>query len=77
MYKISNNISPLFMRDIMTEICVPYNTRSTTKVEKDGSGSFRCTKKSNYDIPSTKTVSNGLESISYLHSKIWKLIPMS
>ena len=25
MYKISYNLSPLFMRDMMTEICLPYN----------------------------------------------------
>ena len=62
------------MRDMMAEICVPYNTRSTTKVENDGSGSFRCTKKSNYEIPGTKTTSYGLESIRYLGLKIWKLI---
>ena len=58
----------------MTEICVPYNTRSTTKVEIDDSGSFQCTKRSNYEIPSTKTVSYGLESIRYLGPKIWKQI---
>ena len=75
MYKISNNLSPLFTRELMTEICVPYNTRSTTKVEIDDSGSFQCTKRSNYKIPSTKTVSYGLESIRYLGPKIWKLIP--
>ena len=57
MHKISKIISPFFMRDRMTEKLVPYNTRSTTKVEKDGSGSFRCSKKSNYEIPGTKTVS--------------------
>ena len=75
MYKISNNLSPLFTRELMTEICVPYNTRSTTKVEIDDSGSFQCTKRSNYEVPSTKTVSYGLESIRYLGPKIWKLIP--
>ena len=32
MYKILNNLSPLLMRDMMTEICVPYNARSTTEV---------------------------------------------
>ena len=26
MYKISNDLSPLFMKDMMTEICVPHNT---------------------------------------------------
>ena len=60
---------------MMTEICVPYNTRSTTKVEEDHNGSLQCTKRSNYEIPSTKTVSYGLESIRYLGPKIWKLIP--
>ena len=60
MYKISNNLSPLFTREMMTEICVLYNTRSTTKVEEDHSGNLQCTKRSNYEIPSTKTVSYGL-----------------
>ena len=71
MCKISNNLSPLFTRELMTEICVPYNTRSTTKVEIDDSGSFQCTKRSNYEIPNTKTVSYGLESIKYIGPKIW------
>ena len=46
MYKILNDLSPLFMEDLMTEICIPYNTRSTTKVEKDDYGNYRCMKKS-------------------------------
>ena len=73
MYKISNNLSPLFTREMMTEICFPYNTRLTTKVEEDDSGSFQCTNRSNYEIP--RTVFYGLESIRYLGPKIWKLIP--
>ena len=56
-YKISNNLSPLFMRDMMTDICAPYNMRSTTKVEKDDNGNLQCTNKSNYEIPGIKTVS--------------------
>ena len=75
MHKISKNISPFFMREGMTQKCVPYNTRATTKVEKDDSGTFRCSKKSNYEISITKTISYGLESIRYLGRKIWKLIP--
>lgn len=70
MYKIPNN---LFTREMMTEICVPYNT-ATTKVEEDHTGNLQCTKRSKYEIPSTKTVSYGLESIIYLGPKIWKLI---
>ena len=75
MYKISNDLSPPFMKDMMTEICIPYNTRSATKVEKDDKGSYSCFKKSNYKLPAVKTVSYGLESIRYLGPKIWKLVP--
>ena len=75
MLTIISVIISLFTRKMMTEICVPYNTRSTTKVEEDHSGSLQCTKRSNYEIPSTKTVSYGLESIRYLGPKIWKLVP--
>ena len=57
MYKISNDLSPPFMKDMMTEICIPYNTRSATKVEKDDKGSYSCFKKSNYKLPAVKTVS--------------------
>ena len=57
MYKVSNDLLPLFMRDMMTEICAPYNMRSTTKVEKDDNGNFQYTKISNYEIPGIKTVS--------------------
>ena len=32
MCKMSNDLSPPFMKDMMTKICIPYNTRSTTKV---------------------------------------------
>ena len=32
-YKTLNNLSPIFTRVLMTQICVPYNTTSTTKVE--------------------------------------------
>ena len=75
MLTIISVIVSVFTRKMMTEICVPYNTRSTTKVEEDHSGNLQCTKRSNYEIPSTKTVSYGSESIRYLGTKIWKLIP--
>ena len=35
----------------------------------------RTMKYCNYEIPGTKTVLHGLESIRYLGPKIWKLIP--
>ena len=68
MYRISNDLSPPFMKDMMTKICIPYNTRSATKVEKDDKGSYSCFKKSNYKLPAVK-------SIRYLGPKIWKLVP--
>ena len=70
MYKISNNLSPVFMRNMMTECHIPYNTQSMVKFEKDANGSLKCTKKSNFKLPSIKTVSCGLESIRYLGPKI-------
>ena len=75
MYKISNDLSPLFMKDLKTEICIPYNARSTTKVVKDDDGNYRCMKKSNYNLPAIKTASYGFESIRYLGPKIWILVP--
>ena len=44
MYKISNNLSPPFTRELITEIFFPYNMRSTTKVEENGNGSFNARK---------------------------------
>ena len=38
MYKISNDFSPIFIKDIVTESGIPYNTRSTAKMEKDTNG---------------------------------------
>ena len=38
------------------------------------SGSFQRTKRSNYEILGTNTVSHGLESIGYLGPKMWKII---
>ena len=54
----------------MTEICVPYNTGLTTKVEIDDDGNHRCLKKSNFNLPAIKTVSYGFDG-----PKIWKLVP--
>ena len=75
MYKITNNLCPAFIKDLMTEISVPYNSRSTTQVTEDINGGVKYNEKSNYMIPETKTVSFGLESIRYLGPKIWMLVP--
>ena len=50
--------------------------RSTTKVETvdSGSHSFLCNTESNCEVPSTETVSYGLESIEYIGPHILKLI---
>ena len=50
MYKISNDLSPPFMKDMMTEICIPYNTRSTTKVENDDKGNYSCFKTTSFQL---------------------------
>ena len=75
MYKITNNLCPAFIKGMMTEILVPYNTRSTTQVTEGINSGVQYNDKSNYKIPETKTVSFGLESIRYLGPKIWMLIP--
>ena len=40
MNKISNVLPPPFMKDKMTKICITYNKRSTTKIEKDNKREF-------------------------------------
>ena len=60
MYKI-NNLSPEFMHDIFT----------TRHIE-----GLNLRKQNNFQLPRPKTVSYGTESMQYLGSKIWNLIPM-
>ena len=40
MYKISHNMSPIFMEDLVTEIDTKYHTRSSYKVELDDNCKF-------------------------------------
>ena len=61
MYKINNNLSPEFMHDIFT----------TRHIE-----GLNLRKLNNFQLPRPKTVSYGTESMQYLGSKIWNLIPM-
>ena len=75
MYDISNDLSPIFIKDNLTEPRNPYSTRSNAKVEKDTNGDLKYTK--NLILSSLlviKTVSCRLESIRYLGPKIWKLV---
>ena len=75
MYKISNNLCPMFMKDLVTDLSIPYNTRSTTKVEIDSNGKCENSKKSNFLKPNINTVSYGNKSVRYLGPKIWELVP--
>ena len=59
MYKISNDLLPLFVKDMMTEVCILHITRSSAKVEKDDNRKYNCLKKSNYKFSVIKTVSYG------------------
>ena len=60
MCKIPKSISHLLMRDMVIGMCIPLNTRLTTKVEGDKSSKFTRIKKSN-----SKLVSKKFDSIRY------------
>ena len=56
MYAISNELSPTFMVEMMNEIDIPYNTRSSCQVKVDIDGNITdFTKKSNYLCDKAKT----------------------
>ena len=60
MYKIYHGISPTIMNEIFTlRHQNQYNLRNWTY----------------FDAPKVKTVNHGSESVRYLGSKIWKIIP--
>ena len=59
MYKVKNNISPPFMKNIFTESKNPYNICAKSEFES-------------YNI---RTVYNGSETISYRGPKTWELVP--
>ena len=59
MYKVKNNISPPFMKNIFTESKNPYNICAKPEFES-------------YNI---RTVYNGSETISYRGPKTWELVP--
>ena len=75
MYKISHNMSPIFMEDLVTDIDTKYHTRSRYKVELDENCNATCSKKLNYYPKKANTSSFGLQSFSWLGPKIWALIP--
>ena len=60
MYEIYHGISPIIMNKIFTlRHQNQYNLRNWTY----------------FDAPKVKTVNHGSESVRYLGSKIWKIIP--
>ena len=75
MYKISHNMSPIFMEDLVTEIDTKYHTRSSYKVELDDNCNATCSKKLSYYPKKVNTSSFGHQSFSWLGPKIWALIP--
>ena len=59
MYKAKNNASPLLMQDL-------FNAQVTTHDLRN---------KKYWDIPKTRTVCYGIESVRYRGPKIWELLP--
>ena len=65
MYKVSNDLSSPFMKHRMADLCVPCNTRSTSKDEKKKRFWKQVSEKSDNQLPPIKTVTYELESIRY------------
>ena len=75
MYKIAHDLSPDFMKDILTKTHDSYPTRSNCNVKIENDGSISHSQKSNFRTPKVNTVTFGLESFRCLGPKIWKLVP--
>ena len=75
MYKISFNLSPSFINEIVEEISTKYNTRSSCDIEMNDKGETNRIEKTNYKVQKTNTTSYGLQSFRYLGPKIWALVP--
>ena len=58
-FKIRNNMTPVFLNEIFQERYVPYNLR--------GNNPFRCRR--------ANSVYHGTESLAFLGPKIWDLVP--
>ena len=74
MYKVSKNLSPLFIRELFTEKEVTYNTRSNVFIDVDDNDKTHCTKKMNFKIPKANTTHFGLETIRRISSIIWSFV---
>ena len=59
MFKVKNNLSPVFMKNIFSEATNPYNLRNAPE----------------FNTSNIQTVHNGTETISFRGPKIWSLVP--
>ena len=59
MYKVANNIAPTIVSELFSFSNVNYNLRNGSQFHQT----------------SVKSVWNGLETVSYLGPKIWKMVP--
>ena len=58
-YKVSQNIGPLFMQNLFVKQNIPYNLRTNNLLQ----------------LPSTRTVSNGINSVFFRGSLLWNRLP--
>ena len=59
MFKIKNNLSPTFMKELLPESTNPYNLRNAPE----------------FDTSNIHTVHNGTETILFRGPKTWSLVP--
>ena len=59
MFKVKNNLSPAFMKNVFPDSTNPYNLRNAPE----------------FDSTNIHTVHNGTETISFRGPKTWKLVP--
>ena len=59
----------------MVEKDLTYKSRSRANVYLDENDKIEISKKSNYSVPKTNTVSFGKESFRWLGPKIWNSLP--
>ena len=59
MFKVKNNLSPIFMKNVFPESTNPYNLRNAPV----------------FKVSNIRTVYNGTETISYRGPKTWSLVP--
>ena len=74
-YKVLNNLSPLFMRLSFNEKNVTYNSRSNATMKRDNGSKIHCTKKRSLKIPKESTTHCGIETIRRMGPIISNFVP--